>query len=118
MLWIVFQIEGLNWANTPYTAMLTDPRGRDIPEPADRDQEAKNALTMVLADADDGTVRELRLISLPAQTAMKIRDGARRQKMHPFHEATYIQHIERRFREMPDPAQMAEMTGGTELLGT
>ena len=38
--------------------------------------------------------------------------------MHPFHEATYIQHIERRFREMPDPAQMAEMTGGTELLGT
>ena len=57
VLWIIFRLEGMEWADAPYTPYLVEPEGRTFP--ALEDENSRCPLVMTMNDALDGTIQAI-----------------------------------------------------------
>ena len=115
VLWIIFHIQGMEWADAPYTPHLVEPQARTFPDTSHPDTRA--TLVMTLNDARDSTVSAIRLITMSPGLTRALHAAVSELSQAPHNPAEYQAHIQRTYSEYPDTAGMTRNAAMTEQLG-
>ena len=115
VLWLLYHIDGYEWADAPFTIYNIEPEGR-FNEPLPTPQ-ARYTLTMLLVDADSSLIRAIRVATIPPRTSRIIHNSVEQQLRTPFDAQTFSDHVNRTYREHPYTESMIEHASSIETLG-
>ena len=115
VLWVIFQVQGMEWSDAPYTPYLVEPEGRTLPELETPD--TRYLVTMTLADATDGRVVGLRAATMSAGMSRELREAVGRQMDRPEIPGEFDRMIQKIYRQHPGSFSMKDMARRMETLG-
>ena len=116
VLWAIFHIEGLGWQDAPYTPHKVEPEGRTFPELTGPD--SRYLVTIMLADANDGAVRALRVATMSPETSQQIRTQTRELMEREFSEQEFDRSMRETYRKYPTTAHMRKLPPRIDLMGS
>ena len=115
VLWAIFHIQGLGWQDAPYTPHKVEPEGRTLPVLTGPD--SRYLVTITLADANDGTIKTLRVATMSPETSQQIRTQTKELMESNFSEQEFNQSIRETYRKYPTSTDMQHLPPRTDLLG-
>ena len=116
VLWIIFRLEGMKWADAPYTPYLVEPEGRTFP--ALEDENSRCPLVMTMNDALDGTVQAIRLITMSPEMTRNVHQAVRAMLEKPGDLERYYARVAETYRQYPSTADMVGNANMVEQLGS
>ena len=116
VLWIIFRLEGMEWADAPYTPYLVEPDGRTFP--ALENEESRCPLVMTMNDALDGTVQAIRFITMSPEMTRNIHQAVRSMLEQPGDLEHYYARVADTYRQYPSTADMVGNADMVEQLGS
>ena len=116
VLWVIFRLDGMEWADAPYTPYLVEPEGRTFPTL--EDENSRCPLVMTMNDALDGTVRAIRLITMSPEMTRRVHQAARSMLEQPGDLERYHARVAETYQQYPSTADMVGNADMVEQLGS
>lgn len=115
VIWMLFEIPSVYTAEAPFTPHLVAPDARHFPTLTPTD--TRYPITVVMADATDGTVKTIRYTTLSPATSARLLDATNMLLKQPFYPKSYAKAIEATYQAHPTPGDMFRAADPPEPLG-
>lgn len=115
VMWILYRLDGYEWADAPFTIHNVEPEGRLNPplvEPNNR-----YLLTLLLVDCPTSRIAGIRLATIPPESSAAINRTIGEQLDSPFSPNRFNQQVDRAYRTYPTARAMVEQATPVETLG-
>ena len=115
VLWLLFDIPAVHVADAPFTPHLVAPEARHFPDLATT--ESRYPMTVVMADANTGTIQSLRYSTLSPSLSRQLQEATATLLHQPFSNEEYQEAVQRMYHQYPDPGAMLRLPPVIDLLG-
>lgn len=102
-------------ADAPFTPHLVVPEARHFPKLAAA--ESRYPMTVIMADANTGTIQSLRYSTLSPGLSRQLQEATATLLHQPFSNEEYEEAVQRMYRQYPDPGAMLRLPPVIDLLG-